>query len=694
MSSQRGLLTLLLCLLLANSGGAAAAEPVRKPLLMPSKQSLYQRVLARPGAALRTAPDPGVSPREVVPFTVFYVYARRQVDGVEWLEVGTDSHGRASGWAPAGDLIEWKQALTVAFRDPVGHDRVLLFRDRESLRSLVSGRDLSAYERLYRQADTGNLPQASPITGIQPRGHLDLREDFYLVPIQQHEDVFLGGEKALMLQVTTVPLRESPVPGEAARAGPRPDAVSATVTEPAGPPTPASDPYRAGLVFVTDSTLSMGPYIDRTREVVRRVYEALERAGLTQKVSFGLVAFRDDPKAVPGVEYLTRTYANLSEGLSPEGFFSQVDALKPSDVSTRAFREDSFAGIKRALEEMEWSRFQGRYIVLITDAGPRPGKDPLGSTRLEPEALRQLALDKGVAIWVLHLLTAEGDKLKDHASAAAQYRRLSEYPGIGDFYYGVRMGDVLDYGRVLEALTGQIGRQVAEAERSAATAARANGPRPEATAVAARPVVPAASPSSDPQLAALQEKVEKLGYALRMRYLQHDQGGQVPAVFNAWLLDRDFRNPERPTLDVRVLLTRDQLSDLHQVLKQVLQRAEEGLLSPRSFIDDLKSLAATLSRDPAKVSQATTAAGAGNLAELGYMREYMEDLPYTGEVMDLSLEGWEDWPARRQLEFLNRLENKISYYEALHEHTDLWISLGGGAVTGDSVFPVPLEMLP
>jgi hypothetical protein len=398
------------------------------------------------------------------------------------------------------------------------------------------------------------------------------------------------------------------------------------------------------------------------------------------------------------VEYLTRTYATLKEGLTPESFFEQVNALTASDVSTRAFREDSFAGVKKALEEMRWEGFQGRYVVLITDAGPRAGRDPLGSTHLEPEALRQLALDKGVAIWVLHLLTPEGEKLKDHTSAAAQYRRLSEYPGIGDFYYGVKMGDVLDYGRVLETLTAQISRQVAEAEKTAAPAASPSTPA-QGAQVASAPAAEttaraAAGPAPDTQLAALQEKVEKLGYALRMRYLQRDRGGQVPAVFNAWLLDRDFRNPERPTLDVRVLLTRDQLSDLHQVLKQVLERAEEGLLSPRGFIDDLQSLAATLSRDPTKVARSTHAAGASNLADLGYMREYIEDLPYTGEAMDLSLEGWEDWPAKRQLEFINGLENKINYYQALHDHTDLWISLGGGSVTGDSVFPVPLEMLP
>ena len=200
----------------------------------------------------------------------------------------------------------------------------------------------------------------------------------------------------------------------------------------------------------------------------------------------------------------------------------------------------------------------------------------------------------------------------------------------------------------------------------------------------------------NPQLAALQAKVAKLGYALRMRYLRKTEGGQVPSVFDAWLLDRDFRNPERRTLDVRVLLTRDQLSDLHDVLKQVLITAEEGLLSPQNFLNELKSLSATISRDPEQLGATTaTTAGAGNsLADLGFMREYIEDLPYTGEVMNISLDDWESWPARDQIDFLNRLEDKISYYRALHDHTDLWISLDKGPVDGDSVFAVALEMLP
>ena len=62
--------------------------------------------------------------------------------------------------------------------------------------------------------------------------------------------------------------------------------------------------------------------------------------------------------------------------------------------------------------------------------------------------------------------------------------------------------------------------------------------------------------------------------------------------------------------------------------------------------------------------------------------------------MNLSLRDWEDWPAKYQLQFLHRLENRINYYQALHDDTDLWVALDGGPIGGDAVFPVMLDMLP
>jgi serine/threonine-protein kinase PpkA len=634
---------------------AGAMEGANQPLLIPGKHTLFQRVLAVPGSALATKPGAPAS-MPVTPFTAFYVYERRTQGDTTWLEVGTDRHGGRVGWLPSTSTIEWNSGLTVAFRDPAGHDRALLFKDSDSLRGLVRHHDLNVYDKLYHEATEGQLPDGSPVVAIQPPGYIDIREDFYLVPIHRYEDIYLGSQQARLLEVSSVPLS------------------SKGATTPGGGAMPEG--YKAALVFVIDSTLSMDPYIERTREAVKTIYDTLDKAGLLGHVSFGLVAFRDNLTATPSLKYLARTYVDLQQGRDAAGFLTRVNSLQAARMSSRDFIEDSYAGVKQAIDAMNWKGYAARYIVLVTDAGPRDARDPLSSTGLGAGSLRRLAQDKGIAIFVLHLLTPA--KMANHQADAKQYRRLADFPGVGSLYYGVPTGDVGEFGKVLDALAGQITEQVRLASRGE------------------KPPVPVAGNAGNARLAELQAKVAKLGYALRMRYLQKAEGGSAPNVFDAWVLDRDFRDPERPVLDVRVLLTRDQLSDLHDVLKQVLERAEEGLLSPQNFLNELKSLAATLSRTPEQLGAATaTTAGEGNsLADLGFMREYIEGLPYTGEVMGLSLEDWQSWPTRRQVAFLNRLDEKVNYYRALHDHTDLWVSLGGGPVGGDSVFPVPLEMLP
>ena len=647
---KKFLLALVIAMTPLPGMATTAAGSGDKPLLIEGKHSLYQRVLSVPGARIASEPG-GQTAATLRPFTNLYVYARRQQDGKEWIEIGTDRHGSRAGWLPAADSIEWNHALTVAFRDPAGHDRVLLFKDSDSLRRLAGESDLKAYTQLYDEAVQEQLSADSPVVAIQPSGHIDIQEDFYLVPIHRYEDVYLGSEKARLLQVSSVPLAYTGTAGD------------------------GKQEYTAGLVFVIDSTLSMQPYIERTREAVITIFDTLGKADLPGQMNFGLVAYRDSLAAAPGLDYLVRTYVDLDEGRDAASFLSRVTLLQDAGISSRDFTEDAYAGVRQAIESVNWAGHDARYIVLVTDAGARAADDPLSSTGLDAESLQQMAQEKGIAIFVLHLLTDA--TMPDQAADAEQYRRLADFPGIGSLYYGVSTGDVQEFGKVLDTLAGQITGQVQMASTNRQ--------------------LPATMPASDnEQLAELQTRVMKLGYALRMRYLQKTEGGQVPSVFDAWLLDRDFNNPARPTLDVRVLLTRDQLSDLNDVLTQVLDAAEEGLLSPQNFLSELKSLAATATRDPEQLgTTTTTTAGAGtSLAELGYMREYIEDLPYTGDVMGLSLDDWQSWSTQRQLAFLHRLEEKVSYYRALHDHTDLWVSLDGGPVSGDSVYPIELNQLP
>jgi len=640
--------TLMMVLLLALGGSLAAAD---KPLLMDGKKTLFQRVLSVPDARLYEVPEGAATSSAVIPFSVLYVYEKQG----DWIKVGYNSFGQTAGWVKSDKAIDWNQALTLSFKDSQDMQRVMMFNSKNDLERLVSDYDKEGYQTLYESAVSGAIAKDSPIVAIQPEAHLEIRDNFYLVPIKQHEDVYLGNEQARLLKIASVPLDDSAPKAELAAIG------------------SSSRSYRSGIHFVIDSTQSMGPYIDRTREAVEKVYSAIEKQGLTSHVGFGLTAYRDNIDQRPELEYLTRRYVSLQEGSNVKQFLDSVNSLSPAEISSRDFREDAYAGVKSAIEDTDWDKFDARYVVLITDASPRESRDSLGATRLSAQALRQFAFDRGISIWVLHLRTPAASA--DHEKAESIYKELSYFPGIGDFYYGVRLGEVDQFGNVLEVLANQITQQVL------------------ATTNGVPPLPVPGQNSAQTELAQLQDRVAKLGNALRMRYLQKESGQPPPAVFDAWMVDRDFFNPERSAVDVRVLLTRDQLSDLKNVMQQVLELAEEGVLSPQNFIDDLKSLAATVSRDPSSVAGATSGAGA-NLADMGYMREYIEDLPYTGEVMDLTLETWEEWSAKGQIEFMYRLEGKINYYQALHDHTDLWVTPGGGPVNGNSVFPVALDLLP
>jgi len=639
--------TLSIIFLAAIAQIGVAWGQVNRPLLQEGKTALYQRVIAIPGAKLNTLPGgSSATDLKVAPFSSFYVYKRS--NNGEWLQVGTDSTGTIAGWLPAEQAVNWNQTLTVAFRDTAEQNRVPLFGDRSSLKTLIDSGDSVAYSKLRDQAGQG-ISGDSPLVAIQPEGYIDIRKDFYLVPILDHEDVLVGGQQARLLHVATVPLQDS----------------QAVV-----------DTYRTGIVFVIDSTISMGPYIDKTREIMQRVYRSIEEAKLADQVSYGLVAYRDSITAVPQLEFVTRTYASLADGTSGTEFLSRIAAVKPAAVSSEGFNEDAYAGVSEAINAIDWTGYYAKYIILISDAGPRVENDPLSATGLGSATLREIAHENDIAIGVFHLRTAAG--ASNHGFAEEQYRELSTISGIGDFYYPIKTGDVSGFETALSSMTEQLTMQVREA---------ASG-RPPANVVTAT--------GSSTELDEFQNKVARLGYGLRMKYLQEENlaGQRVPALFNAWMVDRDLAAPAERSIDVRVLLTRDQLSDLHEVLRQVLITAEEGTLAPDDFLDELKSLAATISRDPAAAKMSTRAVGGQSLADMGYMREYLEGLPYKSEVMNLDLSIWQQWPAQRQFEFISQLDGKVAYYRSLHDNVDLWVPLDDGEVDGDSVYPLLLEALP
>src|SRR5690606_8374379 len=148
--------------------------------------------------------------------------------------------------------------------------------------------------------------------------------------------------------------------------------------------------------------------------------------------------------------------------------------------------------------------------------------------------------DLGIAAWTIHLKTEIGRD--DHEFAEAEYTALSTVPDIGSFYYPIEAGNVDDFGTALAAMMRQLTAQVAAA---------AQGFQP----LQSRPAIDIADDGSE--LSAFQQKVARLGYALRMDYLQQTaEDGGAPALFDAWMIDRDLTDPAERSIDVRVLLTR------------------------------------------------------------------------------------------------------------------------------------------
>lgn len=112
-----------------------------------------------------------------------------------------------------------------------------------------------------------------------------------------------------------------------------------------------------------------------------------------------------------------------------------------------------------AIDDIDWSPFGARYMVLITDAGAIEGSNKLSGTGLDASQLRLEAGNRGIAIYTLHLKTASGKA--NHTKAESQYRDLSNFDSTqSNLYQAVNAGDIKMFGQQVDALASAITEQV------------------------------------------------------------------------------------------------------------------------------------------------------------------------------------------------------------------------------------------
>jgi len=617
-----------------------------RPLLMPGKKTLFQRVLSKPEAQLLA--KPGDASGEPLPaFSVLYVYQRKDIDGQQWLEVGASSDGQRDGWLQMAQTSDWKQSLVLKFTERSGRSPVMFMRQADDVQHLLDDTGKARADLLKAQNEPDEVPQ---VLALEPAASAVPQNQFYLMPIFDYRESFdADGQPVQLLNVASID------PGASARDS-APKAAGAAVA--------ADNGFRTGIVLVVDTSVSMQPYIDRVRQVVSELQQQLAARGELDSVSFGLVGFRNSVKRTPGLDYLSKTLVSLEEGRDPARFLKAAAQVKATSVSSHSFNEDAFAGVMQAVEGMDWSGYGGRIVLLVSDAGALRKNDPYSSTQMNEAEVRQAALSKQIKIYALHLRTPAG--VKNHASAESQYRVLTadSNPQIGDLYVGVPGGDVGAFGervREIGSTFAELVHQVREQQ-----------------------------PQAVPQLSAgasLAAKSQAIGYAMHMDFLGRHSASQAPQLVSAWTADRDLTNPALPSLQVCVMLTKLQLNDLQQSLKLIVDAARKTRSSPGDFFNEIASASAYMSRDPGALRKGA------NLAQGGVLGEYLEGLPYRSKSLSMTQDLWLSLSVAEQEDFIDELDSKIRLYETFHNDMANWVRFGK-AEPGDALYRVPLSTLP
>jgi len=625
-----------------------AQQAARQPLLMEGRATLFQRVILRPGARLAERPDANAPSQPTPGFGVFYVYARQGSGADGWLEIGAAQDGRTQGWVRAERTMDWKQTMVLAFNNPAGRDRAMFFRDAETPRALwLNTRGGAAEATRLREAARANTE--GPVIALEPENFIDITRQFYLLPILSAQRVENeSAHEARLLEVVSAPAQQAPPP-------------------PADPD--ALRNYRGAVVFVVDTTISMGPYIDRTREALKRVVDRIRDTAVRDNFRFGMVAFRDHLGGNPRLEYVTRMVSLPDLAEASDAILPRLSQLAEARESNEGFDEDSLAGIKHALDEVPWQQYGGRFVILITDAGARDAKDPRSQTQMGPEEVRQLAQSeaKQVAIYAIHLKTPEGRN--NHARAERQYRELTRFGAAGELYYPINEGNLGQFGQTVDALTDALLAQVA--------------------AAVGRPIAGIRAPQGAAERR-IAEQAEIVGTAMRLSYLGRATQQAAPDVVRSFVLDQELNpaepRPERRPLDVRVLLTRNQLSDLATTLRSIIQAQAAARLSPETFFERVRGAAVAAARDPRRMAEFQRLGGA--------FGEFLQDLPYQSQIMEFTQEEWNSMGAGRRTEIVNALEAKLRLYEEFNRQPSLWVSFDGGRNPGEAMYPVPIDALP
>ncbi len=662
----------------SGESGVTTTEARREPLRTDQHPTLFRRVVSLPGSRLLSEAGTDLGDGEPLPtFSVLYVFEESTVNGVEYLEVGPSTRQGSQGWVKKDDTLDWSTMLVMQFAPRGQRKDVLFFEDSTELADIVRAPTYRAeaeeiYDRLETErsllrGDPAYIPKwGGSLVAIEPKTGVTFRNDPYILPIlDSREEEFDGSTETVLLKVAAVPARETDIA----------DRDDSSFYSDPGARAAEDGEFRIGVVFVLDTTISMAPFIERAYETVQGFYDAFNRFESSAFVSYGLVAFRDNIDVDPDeLEYVTKIFQPLDTEAEPGQVLTNMRQIKEATAPTVDFQEDGFAGLLAAIEQMDWSPFDSRLIIFVSDASSREGPDPLSKiSDVNSAVVAEMARNRNVAIVPIHLRTPSNQRQDDVSVAESQYRALSETGDVSyNKYFQLDAESSGDFGTTLELLSNEIVQGVLKANAGQLI-----------QVVEMEPVVQ--SEENIPQQVA--QAVANEIFRAQLESLATVGNGDAPSFLAGWAADRDLTNPDVRALEVSVFLTRNQLSTLDKRLSLIVDAFRKGGDNPKAFFEKLQILAAETSTDP----DAPPIDDRNAIRTL--LPSFLAALPYRSQALKIDQSYWASISVAQRQEFIEAIDAKRRIYDKTFSQTDLWRDFGSGD-PGLEATPIRLVNLP
>lgn len=624
--------------------------------------SLPLRVLPRPFSNMYGEPavaENSIVQANVPAFRPLYVFDRKGVDLSDpsapkgWYRVGRAST-EPGGWMQAKDLLEWRQALLVSYTHPgnpiEGRSPVLMFKDRTALESIVDDFDMAGRAKaIYDDIDAGKVPDA--VVSMEPHRFVDITRQFYVLPILNWSRTQIDGDDARLLQLAAAVPRSRGA--DTLEGGDYKTQADVGRTSGSG----GLRDVKTDIVFVMDTTRSMQPFIDMTRDAVTRMAQTFSKE-TADRFRFGLITYRDSLSVAPQLEYVSRNLTpelvsaeKLARLLETEGAATSVGSLD--------YAEEVFAGVEEALQS-KWRDGALRFVILIGDASSHPKGHAQNTTGKDETDLRREYDDGQVHLFAIHLQDPRA--AEDHPLSLAQFTHLSRVRGSEDSAIReIPAFEAEKYQELVDHLTSRI------------------------TALVSRETGGKQTDESAPGAAPLKE-FDKLWEAALIEYIGKE--ARPPKDITAWALDRDLINPADKALDVRVLVTREQLSSLALALDQVVQALMRAEVTQGQFFEALQSVSGQAMKRPEDLG------GPTRLSDTGLLPAFIQSLPYKSDILSLTEDMFASMTAEQRSQLEWSILAKLDQYRAINEQVDAWFRLNDTDPDRDLVYPLHLDYLP